>query len=157
MISPEKIAEMLDAAEKATPGPWAHGTWGGRCHRQHRHGTKEDPCVYEHEFYEGINGISTREPDVTVIGSDYDGLAAEADDLDFIALCDPATITEILSEFLQLRAERDEAREVLKQAIHDIPSIVARFPSGERVRESVVRSLEAVLERSTLSPEDSHG
>jgi hypothetical protein len=87
MISPEKIAEMLAAAEKATPGPW---------------GTDDPHIVFSATggavvYLAGTRGLDTAYPQAVA-------------DATYIALCDPETITEILSELLTLRAERDKAR-----------------------------------------------
>jgi hypothetical protein len=78
-VSPEKIAEMLAAAEKATPGPWM--TAGG---------------ANSHVFDLRIVRDLPEEPIVAF---------SDGADAAHIANCDPQTITAILTELTTLRSQ----------------------------------------------------
>lgn len=100
---------LIEAAKTATGGKWLVGSWGGQCHKAHRHGGTDghDPCVYDPIFYDGGNGVAS-DNGKTVLGSDYDGLSAKPDDLAFIALANPSTVAAMAEELLKLRAAIEE-------------------------------------------------
>lgn len=156
MISPEKIAEMLAAAEKATAGAW-----------------KAEGYV--------VFGDWQASGAIAVIKTAEKAFA----DTKYIAFCDPETITAVLSELLTLRAEKDEARghaaTLLRTAQEDLvlmqetaATVTSLRERAEAVEAQLARQGEAlkriqtlalsedgddgeILEivSSTLSPEDS--
>lgn len=71
-----------------TPGPWKRGSWGGRCYKQHRHGTAEDPCEYTREFrapYDETDNHIAGPDGKMVVTTSYDRLCVSYDDARLIA------------------------------------------------------------------------
>lgn len=84
----KEIANMSKLAH--TPGPWAVGYWGGRCHKAHGGGIHpglkgDDPCVYDPIFYKGHSGIAGPEVDQMVVTTEYDELKISEADAHLIA------------------------------------------------------------------------
>jgi hypothetical protein len=88
-VSPEKIAEMLAAAEKATPGPWEART--------------QAEWTTGYDFFAGKDGAFCFPVDL------------EAEDAAHINNCDPQTITDLLTE-LQHRREAEAVTTVTTRA-----------------------------------------
>lgn len=129
---------LLDAAERATPGPWFQGSWNGYCRKpehylNHPGPRGDNPCIYEYEITGGeyfgkYVSAGTKENHISVIDTSYDELSVRLEDAAFIAAARNAIPA------LQLLLERlREAEKVIDNL--NVPSIAAekyrqRFPKA---------------------------
>jgi hypothetical protein len=115
-ISDERLAEMLAAAEKATPGPWEART--------------QAEWTTGYDFFAGKDGAFCFPVDL------------EAEDAAHINNCDPASITAALTE-LQHRREAEAG--ILAQDVIDLV-IAARMVVYEDQSPEAIRALDNAVE-----------
>ena len=125
MIPDEKLREIIDAAEKATPGTWVsdepkeHDQLLGRDECLCTDGPEDDEFTFVAEkvvggvlghthVYQEIHEIHSADG-VKVAGNyDYeDGGIISRADRDYILLAQPSTVFDMARDLLDLRAQRD--------------------------------------------------
>ena len=95
--------ELIEKAEKATPGPYFNGYWSGQCHMKHAHGSGQ--CKYEYkkvidaDF--AASYVCAAEENKELVGGDDWGSILSLNDGRYFAAADPTTITALCRLLLE--------------------------------------------------------
>lgn len=108
------IAQLKEAAAKATPGPWEYFHFK---YNPNEYGVHVPALAKEREDGDGIHGIS--------ICRGMDGGNAERNS-EYIALCSPENILTLITELERLREMEREARDI----VDDLQSAECRYRSA---------------------------
>ena len=109
-ITPEILAELREAAMKATPGPWRNHPYKLRC----RNGKEYQMNRIISD--ERDRGITSDDWDWKCVAIESEDMPLSDDDAHFIARADPATVLALLDELDQQIARTDKTERRLQKA-----------------------------------------
>jgi hypothetical protein len=102
-----------------TPGPWFRGSWSGKCHINHKHGS--DKCKYDYtlnnsgDYFSRFVSAGSPNSPIEVIGSDDYGPILSEPNARLIA-----SAPTMYAELQSLKDRNERLENILKEAQHHI-------------------------------------
>lgn len=143
----DRLKEIRERLEKATPGPWLKGSWRGQCKKSHYHGGES--CKYDYTLDASAACVSTATENQELIGYDDYGPVLGDNDAEFIAHA-REDIPFLLSEIERVTAERDEARKFYGPA--GLRAVSSYIDERDRLRQALDHAKKVIDYHAACAP-----